>query len=68
MAIKLDIRDRRIQCKLTQKDLAQKTGISLSYIRRIEQTEITRLSTDLLEKLCTALECKVGDILIHTDD
>lgn len=68
MAVKLVIRDLRIQKKLTQQELAEKTGYSTSFIARIEQNKVSRFNAELLDVLCEVLECEIKDILIREDD
>lgn len=68
MVVKLDIRDRRIQKKLTQQELAQLLDYSTSFIARIEQGKITRFSAELLDRLCEVLECEIKDILVREED
>lgn len=50
---------------ITQKELANKTGISLSSIRAFEQGQrnINGASIDKLIKICNVLECTISDIL-----
>lgn len=56
------IRDKRIDLRLTQKDLADKSGLSTNYISRIERADVSP-SVDTLEKLTKALKIKSSDIL-----
>ncbi len=55
-----DIRRKR---KLTQEELARKANISTSYVQKFEQGNLTRYSSDYLDKLCEALDCNVSDLL-----
>lgn len=49
---------------MTLEDLSEKTGISPSYLSRLEGGE-RRLNTDLLGKLSSVLACEPGDLLGH---
>ncbi|MCP6763278.1 MAG: helix-turn-helix domain-containing protein [Fischerella sp. CENA71] len=52
----------------SQEYLAQKTGISLSYIQKIEQNKVVQIALDYLDKLCHALDCDISDLLIFTKE
>ncbi len=44
------------------KDLAEKAGISQATLAKMKKDGVT-VSSDVLVKICTALECKMDDIL-----
>lgn len=46
---------------MKKKDLQEKSGISWTSITKLSKGE--NVSMDILIKICTALECNVGDIL-----
>jgi len=46
---------------MMKKDLQEKSGISWTSITKLSKGE--NVSMDILIKVCTALECNVGDIL-----
>lgn len=46
---------------MKKKDLQEKSGISWTSITKLSKGE--NVSMDILIKVCTALECNVGDIL-----
>lgn len=48
---------------LTQNQIAKDTGISVSTLRNLNHNRTTRISFDVLEKLCLYLDCGVEDIL-----
>lgn len=56
------IRDRRMDLRLTQKELADKSGLSTNYISRIERSDVSP-SVDTLEKLTKALKIKSSELL-----
>ncbi len=56
----LNIRKRRKQYRLTQKQLADICGLSNSYLSDIEVGR-TNPSLKTLEKLSEALECRIKD-------
>ena len=56
------IRDARVELRLTQKELADKSGLSMNYISRIERADVSP-TLETLEKLIKALKIKSSDIL-----
>ena len=48
---------------VSQNQLAKDTGISTSTLRNLNHNRTTRISFDVLEKICLYLNCGVGDIL-----
>lgn len=44
--------------------LAQLTGIPPAMAERLWDAEVTLFTVDVIDKLCTALECQPGDLLI----
>ncbi len=59
--IKLDelIKDRGI----SKNKLSHKAEMQRTQINNYCKNEITRLDTDVLARLCTALNCTIGDLL-----
>lgn len=58
-----------IDREMKSKDLAAKAGISPATLAKMKKDGAT-VSSDVLVKICTALECKLDDIMevIHTTD
>ena len=54
----MNIRELRISKKITQRQLAKKTGISQQHISKIESGEITPTYATL-EKIAKALGCEI---------
>lgn len=54
----MDIRELRISKKITQRQLAEKTGISQQHISKIENGEIAPTYATL-EKIAKALGCEI---------
>lgn len=48
---------------LSQNQMAKDTGISTSTLRNLNHNRTTRISFDVLEKICGYLNCGIGDIL-----
>lgn len=49
--------------KISQNQLAKDTGISTTTLRNLNHNRTTRISFDVLEKICSYLNCSVEDIL-----
>ncbi len=63
--VEIRLRDVRKDKGLTQVQLAEEAGIHQSVISRIE-AGTTAVSLDILERLCEALDCEPGDLIIRT--
>ncbi len=62
--VEIRLRDVRKAAGLTQGELAAKASLAQSEISRIE-TNATMISLDVLDRLCRALKCQPGDILVR---
>lgn len=49
---------------ISQNKMAKDTGISIATLRNLNHNRTTRISFDVLEKICTYLDCGVEDILL----
>lgn len=54
--------------RITQKELADKTGIRPATIHEIYHELIDRINLDHLNKICKVLNIKVDDVLEYTPD
>jgi putative transcriptional regulator len=61
--LKNKIKILRKKKKLTQKGLAQKTGLSQAYINELENGKKTNPTYEVLQKIAQALEVPISDIL-----
>ncbi len=48
---------------ISQNQMAKDTGISTSTLRNLNHNRTTRISFDVLEKICIYLNCGVEDLL-----
>jgi putative transcriptional regulator len=49
--------------------LAKETGIQFNTLTRIERADLTnRIELSTLDKICRALQCQPGDLLVWVDD
>lgn len=58
------IREKRLNMKMTQKELARKLRVDKSYISKIENKQISNISLNLILKLSKILELDILE-LIH---
>lgn len=57
------IKEIRAGLKMTQEDLATKSGVSRATISGLESGSITVTTTETLRKIASALEVKVSDLI-----
>ena len=55
-----------IDKEMMKKDLAEKAGISAASIAKLGRNE--NVNTDILLKICVALQCEISDILEIVSD
>jgi transcriptional regulator with XRE-family HTH domain len=63
--VEIRLREVRKSAGLTQAQLAKKAGMAQGEISRIESSA-TMISLDVVDRLCRALKCEPGDILVRT--
>lgn len=68
MAIRLHLKVLLAQKNMTQKALAEQTGIRPPTISAICNGTIKELPLGVLEKICVVLDCQPGDILEYVPD
>ena len=49
--------------KISRTKLAQRAEMQATQLNRYYKNQVTRLDTDVLARLCTVLECEIGDLL-----
>ena len=59
------IRERRKEKKMSQCELAEKSGVSRTVISGLESGAITTTTTDTLLKIARALDTNVADIFFE---
>ena len=60
----LDIKTIREKKGMTQEALANKSGVNRSLLNQLETQKITNTSTNTLQKLANALDCKITDFFL----
>jgi putative transcriptional regulator len=68
MAVKVRLKELRTSRGLSQNKLAQLVSMTLQNIQKIEYGKTKGLQYDALNKLCKALNCQPGDILVYEPD
>lgn len=54
--------------RIKQSELSKVTGISKTTVNSFYNDKVTRVSYDVLNKICKALDCQVSDILTYVPD
>jgi putative transcriptional regulator len=54
--------------KVRSKDLAEQVGITEANLSLLKQGKVKGVRFDTLEKICNALQCQPGDLLVFEDD
>jgi putative transcriptional regulator len=49
-------------------ELQNALGVAPTVALRLWRGKVTRFSTDTLNKLCSAFNCQVGDLLVYVPD
>lgn len=60
----LDIKTIREKKGMTQEALANKSGVNRSLLNQLETKKVTNTSTNTLQKLANALDCKITDLFL----
>lgn len=68
MMIKFKVKVMLAIREMTQKDLAEKTGIRPPTISAICTNTIKHLPIDALNKICAALDCQPADLMEYVAD
>lgn len=56
------------KCGITRYELAKRTEIKFQTIDRYYKNRVVRYDTYILDRICSALECDISDIIEYTDD
>ncbi|MGP4107928.1 helix-turn-helix domain-containing protein [Virgibacillus sp. L01] len=68
MTVKLRLSELLGIHKMSQKELAQKTGIRPATISAIYHEQLKRIDIDHINSLCKVLNCEPGDLIVYIDD
>ena len=61
------LKNRRLDKGLTQKELAESSGVTQSMISKVEQGVCENISIEALRNLAKSLHCPVIDLLPESD-
>ena len=66
--IKLTVEEYIDNAKIARYELAKRTGIRFHIIDNCYKNKVVRYDSYVLDKMCSALNCKISDITEHTED
>jgi len=66
--IKILLSTRLGERRLTQADLARKTGIRPTTINELYHDLVERVNLNHLDSICQVLDCDLSDILVYVPD
>lgn len=68
MPIKIKVSEMLGRYKMTQKNLADKTGIRPATISALYHETIKRIEVGHIEKICEAFNCQPGDLFEYVPE
>ena len=68
MAIRILLSRKLGELRLTQADLARKTGIRANTISDLYNEFADRVSLEQLDSICSVLKCSLSEILVREED
>lgn len=68
MPLKITLKVMLARREMTQRNLAEKTGVRPPTISAICNNSAKHLPVDVIEKICEALDCQPGDIMEYVPD
>ncbi len=66
--IKFKVKIRLAECNMTQKELAEKTGIRPPTVSAICVGTVKHLPIDALDKICDVLDCQPADLMEYVKE
>ena len=51
--------------KITRYELAKRSGIRFQIIDNYYKNKVVRYDSDVLDRICTALNCKIEDVILY---
>ena len=66
--VKLILKNYLDERGITRYQLYKMTGIGYPIIDKYYKNAVTRYDSFLLDRICTALHCDIGDIIAFTED
>lgn len=59
----VNIKEQREGRRITNKEIARSTGVSMPTITRWMRNEVSKIDTPVLEAFCRYFECDIADLL-----
>ena len=66
--VKLTLKQRLDEREISRYELAKRTGIQYQIIDKYYKNKVKRYDSFVLDRICAALDCGVGDILEYRKD
>lgn len=66
--IKITIDKALDKCRITRYELAKRTGIQYQIIDKYYKNKVVRYDSYILNKICTALDCDISEIIEFKKD
>ncbi len=66
--IRLTLKEMLDKRRVTRYELAKRTGIRFQIIDNYYKNKVVRYDGYVLDRICTALECNVGDLIEYRAD
>ena len=68
MAIRVNLDVMIAKRKMSVTELSEKVGITMANMSILKNGKAKAIRFSSLEKICEALDCQVGDILVYEND
>ena len=68
MPVEVRLKEFRERAGFSQNALARRLEMSLGNIQKIEYGKARAIPLDTLERICLALNCEIGDLLVLVKD
>ncbi len=66
--IKLTLDKALAERKVTRYELAKRTGIRFHIVDNYYKNKVVRYDSDLLDRMCHALDCRIDELIEFTRD
>ncbi len=66
--ITLTLDNALIQRNITRYELAKRTGIQYQIIDNYYKNKVRRYDSFVLDRICDALDCNIGDIMVYRNE
>ena len=66
--VKLTLDEYLKKADITRYELAKRSGIKYQIIDNYYKNNVIRYDSDILDRICLALDCKIADIILYTKD